>query len=448
MEFSLTAQNIFEDIQNQGGEVYIVGGSVRDYLLGDEDKTDVDVEIYGLTYDELYQILSSYGYVNTFGKAFAIMQLDHLKGYDFALPRQEFKVGQTHQDFKIDIDPFLSKEKAVQRRDLTINGLMYSFKTAEILDFVGGQEDIKNRIARCIHKDTFIEDPLRVLRVAQMISRFGLSVEDETKKLCQTMVQQGMLDHLAIERIYDEYCKILMSPKPSLGFEFLKEIDALPPYLKELITTNQRLDYHPEGDVFTHTMLVLDVAALSKHKADEPLSFMWSCLLHDIGKPAVTTEDGHAPGHNMSGVDAFKDVNLIQSQKQRKYIKTMIQYHMHLMNMSLNNAKDLKFLRLLKEIDGRVSLNDLVLISRCDKLGRGKVAYGQYDSFDEYIEDHITRLGNKAPKAMIDGELLLKEGFKQSKDFSKILDEAYDLQLQGLDSETIIRSLKKIYDKR
>ena len=448
MKFSKLAKEIFDDILKHEGKVYIVGGSIRDYIMGEKHGHDMDVEIYRLSYQELYDILSKYGIVSTFGKTFAIMQLDNLKGYDFALPRQEKKTGDKHQDFEVSIDPFLPLDKAIQRRDLTMNALMYDYENDQIIDLCHGLEDIKKRVIRCVNKDTFIEDPLRVLRIAQFISRFQMSVDHETLKLCQTMVKNKMLEHLSLERVYEEYCKILMSQKPSLGFEFLRDIDALPPYLKALTKTKQRADYHPEGDVFTHTMLVIDVAALSKYKVDEPLMFMWSCLLHDIGKPRVTTHDGHAPGHHDAGVEVFKQVNMISSKKQRQYIATMIMYHMHLMNMVRNHAKDLSFLRLLKKIEGKISLNDLICISRCDKLGRGEVAYQQYNDFEEFINDKIERLGCEAPQALIDGNLLIENGFKDEKNFKDILNEAYDLQLQGLDKERILRSLMKKYESR
>ncbi|MEG0451864.1 MAG: HD domain-containing protein [Coprobacillus sp.] len=448
MKLNKLAEDIFQDILNQGGQVYIVGGSVRDMVMGIDNQKDIDVEVYHLSYQELYDVLSRYGNVNTFGKSFAIMQLDKLKGYDFALPRKEIKAGVKHQDFDIIIDQNMSIEKAVLRRDLTINALMFDYQSQEIIDLYHGLDDIQNRIIRCVDKETFIEDPLRVLRIAQFIARFEMTVEKETFDLCVDMVKAGMLEHLSIERVYQEYCKILMSPKPSLGFEFLKQIHALPFYLQDLVTTSQRLDYHPEGDVFTHTMLVIDVAALMKEKTDEPLSFMWSCLLHDIGKPIVTTSDGHAPLHNEAGVEVFKKVNIIQSHKQREYISTMIMYHMHLMNMAKNNARDISYLRLLKKIDDKISMNDLIYISRCDKLGRGRVSYEQYDIFEEFIEDKLNRLKDKAVKPIINGNILIENGFDKSSLFKEILNEAYDLQLQGLNTESILRSLKKKYESR
>lgn len=448
MEFSLLARKVFDDILSHGGKVYIVGGCVRDEVMGQAVGHDIDVEVYGMQYQQLHDLLMKYGTVNTFGASFAIMQLDSLPGYDFAMPRQEKKSGHKHQDFEINIDPYLPLEKAIQRRDLTMNALMYDYQNQTLIDLCGGQNDIENKVIRCVNPKSFIEDPLRVLRIAQFKARFEMQVEEETFQLCTQMVEKQMLKHLPIERVYDEYCKILMSDHPSLGFEFLRDIKALPPYLEALTKTHQRLDYHPEGDVFTHTMLVIDVAALMKDKCDEPLSFMWSCLLHDIGKPIVTTPEGHAPGHNESGVEVFQEVKLITSKKQRQYIETMIMYHMHLMNMARNHSRDIKYLRLLKNIEGKVSMNDLIYISCCDKLGRGKVAYEQYNEFLRFIDDKKIRLGTVALPPLINGRDLLENGFKQSYEMKKILEEAYDLQLQGYTKEQILRSLRKRYEQR
>lgn len=446
MKIHQLAEEIFNEILSQGGLVYIVGGSVRDYVLDIPNGHDIDVEIYHMTYQKLYDLLSQYGHVNTFGKSFAIMQLDKLPHYDFALPRKERKTGEKHQDFEVMIDPNLPIEKAIQRRDLTMNALMYDYQNQQIIDLCHGLEDIEQKIIRCVNPQTFKEDPLRVLRIAQFAARFEMTVEEKTKALCQQMVQDHLLEHLSIERVYQEYCKILMSHRPSIGFTFLKEINALPDYLQVLTTTHQRLDYHPEGNVFNHTMLVIDIAALCRDKVDEPLWFMWACLLHDIGKPLVTTVEGHAPKHNEAGVEVFKSVQIIQSKRQREYIETMIMYHMHLMNMSRNHSRDIKYLRLLKNIENKISLNDLIWISCCDKLGRGRVIYQQYHDFWNFINDKMDRLGTKAPKAIINGYDLIENGFVEDKKMKEVLDEAYDLQLQGMNKEKILRSLKKKYE--
>ena len=445
MKYSSFVKNIFDDICHHGGQVYFVGGCVRDDILGYETH-DYDVEVYHLNYHQLHDLLSKYGHVNTFGKSFAIMQLDTLPHYDFALPRREYKIGEKHQDFEVDIDPDLPLDKAILRRDLTMNALMYDYQKDCIIDLCRGLDDIKHRIIRVVDENTFIEDPLRVLRVAQFASRFQMEIDEKTYQLCQQMVQEHMLDHLSIERIYQEYCKILMSPKPSIGFRFLSDINALPFYLEDLKKTHQRSDFHPEGSVFNHTLMVLDVAAKMKEKVDEPLSFMWSCLLHDIGKPIVTTVEGHAPLHNEAGVQLFEKVDLIQSKKQRQYIRTMIMYHMHLMNMSRHGSKDHRYLRLLKLIDKKVSLNDLIWMSYCDKVGRGRVVESQIDVFWDYIQDKKERLTDQAIEAIVDGNDLIQEGFTHHHQFKDILEEAYELQLQGMKKEKILRRLKKKYE--
>lgn len=447
MKISNQAKVIFDAILAVGGYVYIVGGSVRDMCMGIVEEHDIDVEVYGLTYQQLYDVLKQYGNVYTVGRSFAIMQVDCLNGYDFALPRTEKKIGNGHSDFDVIVDPYLPLEKSIQRRDLTMNALLYDYQTDKIIDLCHGIEDIKSKVIRCVQPEKFVEDPLRVLRIAQFVARFEMTVESKTKDLCKKMVASQMLKSLSIERTYHEYCRILMAPKPSLGFEFLKDIKALPDFLENQVSTPQRLDYHPEGNVFSHTMLVIDIAALMKYKTDQPLWFMWSCLLHDIGKPLVTTKEGHAPLHQQAGVNVFKKMNLIQSKKQRKYIEMMILHHMDLAQMARNHSRDITFLRLLKKIEGTVSLKDLMYLSCCDKLGRGRVFYDQYNDFLNYIDDLTSRLGNQAQKPLISGNDLIENDFKNYKDFCYLLNEAYDLQLQGLSRERILRSLKKKYGK-
>jgi tRNA nucleotidyltransferase (CCA-adding enzyme) len=440
---SYKADIVFKDIYESGGYVYIVGGTIRDYLLHIDNSHDIDVEVYHLTYEQLKQILSRHGYVNTFGKSFAIMQLDSLPGYDFALPRKEKRIGLKHSDFDIIVDKDLSINQAVKRRDITINALMYDYQKDEIIDVVDGINDLNNGIIRMVNPTTFQEDPLRILRIAGFISRFDMTVDKKTKQYCKKMVNDGMLEHLSIERIYEEYKKILMSNHPSVGFEFLKDINALPDYLYNLINCDQRRDYHPEGSVWNHTMLVVDLASQCKEYVDNPEGFMWSCLLHDIGKPLVTTPTGSSPLHNEAGVKVFKDVNMIQNKKLRQYIETMIMYHMHLMNMARHHSSDVKYLRLLGFIDKKISLSDLMFISVCDKLGRGYFAEKQYVEFLDYMNDKISRLGRLALKPIITGKDLIDNGFNDYHLYKELLNKAYDLQLNGMKKDKIIKALRK-----
>ena len=447
MNISPELKDILDKIISMGGHPYLVGGCVRDYVLGLECH-DYDIEVYHMNEECLCEALGCFGFVSQVGKSFAVYKIAHLNDYDFALPRTERKTGHTHKEFSIEIDPDMTLLQAIQRRDLTMNALMYDYQNDKIIDLCDGINDIQNKIIRCVNKETFIEDPLRVLRIAQFISRFDMTCEKETKRLCQDMVKQGMLDYLSIERIYEEYCKILMSLKPSLGFEFLKDIQALPSYINDLIHTHQRKDYHSEGNVFNHTMLVLDVGALIKHKTSNPLGFMWACLLHDIGKAKVTTPDLKSPYHASVGAKMFNEINMIKSHSLRQYIRILIEYHMTLMNIARHKKGRYAYYKVLKGIDGIVPLYDLYYISCADKLGRGSVYIDEYNESLAYIDQLIKDYGTQALTPVVGGKDLIELGFEEKNKYKEMLDMAYDLQLLGHNKEEIYRRLKKEYDKR
>ncbi len=447
MNISPELKEILDAIVRNGGHPYLVGGCVRDYVLG-LPCYDYDIEVFEMTSETLVEVLSQFGCVSQVGKSFAVYKIAHMNEYDFALPRTEMKTGHTHKDFIVQTDPYLPIEKAIQRRDLTMNALMYDYKNNKLIDLCHGVSDIKNNIIRCVNKETFIEDPLRVLRIAQFISRFDMHTDEETLNLCKHMVKTGMLDYLSKERIYEEYCKILMSGKPSLGFEFLKEINALPSYIENLIYTMQRKDYHSEGNVFNHTMLVLDVGALIKHKTSNPLGFMWACLLHDIGKAKVTTPDLKSPYHALEGAKMFNDIQIIKSNDLRKYIRVLIEYHMTLMNIARHKKGSYAYYKVLKAIDGIVPVMDLYYISCADKLGRGSIFIDEYNESLDYLDTLIEQCGQTALTAIIGGKDLIEEGFINQNQYKDILNEAYDLQLLGHNKEEIYRRLKKKYDKR
>ena len=443
--FPPLVKNIFKDVDEKGGSVFLVGGIVRDMLVyGNVDYHDVDIEVYGLTVEQLENILSNYGHVNCIGKSFGILKLDILPNYDFALPRTETKVGKYHKDFEIEVDKNLDFKKAASRRDLTINALMYEVKTGKLYDYFHGIEDLNKRTLRMVNEKTFSEDPLRVLRLAQFASRLDFCIEPNTKKICKEMAGKGLLNSLSNERVFNEYNKLLLSNRPSIGLTFLKEIKAILPCLDVLSETMQRLDYHPEGDVWRHTLLVIDLAALCKHKTANPLGFMWGALLHDIGKPLVTTKEGHAPKHNEAGVKIFNQQlkSLIPDKKLQKYIKTIILYHMHLMNMVRNGAKDYSYFKILKGIDGIVSIQDLILITKCDKLGRYKDEHENINHFDFVMKKKMVQLGTVAQLPLIDGNDLKLLGIEQSSKYQELLDWAYDLQLKGQDKASILKMIK------
>ena len=308
------------DSLSKKGRIYLVGGIVRDYLLYHQvDYHDVDVEIYDLEIEEIDAILSKYGHVNRIGKSFGILKLDTLPHFDFAMPRKESKSGKTHREFDVTVCKNLDLKEACRRRDFTINAFMYDYKNDQILDFYNGKVDLQKGILKMIDEKTFQEDPLRILRLAQFMARFEMKADKKTKEVCQRMVQKGELDYLSKERLLQEYTNLLLSIHPSIGLKFLLEIGAIIEPLETLVTCPQRLDFHPEGNVMNHTLLVVDLAALCRQKTSWPLAFMWSALLHDIGKPLVTTPEGKAPGHNESGVQVFNQYfNHFFENKKRK----------------------------------------------------------------------------------------------------------------------------------
>lgn len=179
------AKKIAEMVEKRGGRTFFVGGLVRDKFLDKKNK-DVDIEIHNITSNDLKEVLNSLGAITTMGSSFGIFGL---KGFDIdiAQPRTEKAIGRGHKDFEVFVDPFIGFDKAARRRDFTINALMEDVLTGEILDFFGGQEDIKNRIIRHVDAQTFIEDPLRVLRAARFAARFEFTIAKETIELAKTM---------------------------------------------------------------------------------------------------------------------------------------------------------------------------------------------------------------------------------------------------------------------
>ena len=282
------AKKVAELVCQAGGRAYYVGGFVRDALLNIHNK-DIDIEVHGISHEDLEKILDSLGERITIGESFGVF---NLKGYslDIAMPRKEEARGQGHRDFAIFVNPFIGTEAAARRRDFTVNSLMQDVLTGEIIDHFGGLEDLNKGILCHVNDASFPEDPLRVLRGAQFAARFRLKVAEETLQLCRSMD----LTHLPGERIEGELKKALLkAERPSLFFEILRQMEQLDvwfPELKALIGVGQHAVYHAEGDVWNHTMMVLDEAAKLRHRADNPYWFMLSALVHDFGKAVATAE--------------------------------------------------------------------------------------------------------------------------------------------------------------
>lgn len=284
------AKEIAKKAELMGGKTYLVGGFVRDILMNKEPN-DIDIEIFGIEEQKLQEVLKSVGSLKDITSSFEIYNLTG-SNLDITLPRSSDDT----------VNPFISEKEAAKRRDFTMNTVMKNVLGGEILDFYGGAKDIENKIIRATCDESFSADPLRVFRMADFCARFNFTPDEHTKELAMEVD----LSNLKRERVFEELKKALLkSEKPSVFFETLKEINGLDvwfPEVKALINIEQNPKWHPEGNVWNHTMLVLNEAVKLKDDAKEPFNFMLLALFHDLGKAVSTTvKDGKiiSRGHDV-----------------------------------------------------------------------------------------------------------------------------------------------------
>jgi tRNA nucleotidyltransferase (CCA-adding enzyme) len=280
---------IVRELHAAGYRAFVVGGAVRDALLGNQHK-DFDIEVYGVAYDQLAGILARHGRVDLVGKSFGVVKLNG--EFDFSVPRRDSKFGLHHRDFQTTFDSDISPREAASRRDFTINAMAYDPVTQELLDFFGGAEDLKNRVLRAT-SEAFAEDPLRVLRGMQFACRFDLTLEAGTAAMCQSVV--GHFDTIARERVADEFMKwAVKSAHPGRVAEYLKASgwEVHFPEIARLAGVQQDPHWHPEGDVGTHTMFVVDAAARVATRegleGDDRAVLLFAALSHDFAKATTT----------------------------------------------------------------------------------------------------------------------------------------------------------------
>lgn len=284
---------ILKDLDAAGFRAVIVGGAVRDALLGFVPK-DFDVEVYGIGYDDLAAFLARYGRVDLVGKSFGVVKVfrSAMGGVDFSVPRRESKIGVRHQDFHTTFDESITAREAASRRDFTINAIAYDPVRDEILDFFGGRRDLDNRVLRAT-SDAFREDPLRVLRGMQLACRFDLIVDSATAQVSRSIAHE--YNTLPRERIAEEFMKwAVKGERPGRIAEYLAATGWMIhfPEIEALAAVPQDPSWHPEGDVSTHTMLVLDAAARIARResleGDERAVLLFSALCHDFAKATTT----------------------------------------------------------------------------------------------------------------------------------------------------------------
>ena len=444
---------IIETISNrlkaEDAKAIVVGGSVRDHFLNLPIK-DYDIEVYGLdTMEELEKILSEFGSVNLVGKSFGVLKFVHEnEEYDFSFPRMESKVSKGHRGFDVQIDGKMSYREAAKRRDFTINAMGYDIEEKAFLDPFNAQIDIDKQILRHIDDKSFIEDPLRVYRAVQFCARFSYDLADETKVLCKDMIAKRMLEELPSERVYVELKKLLLkAKKPSVGFELMRELGVLQyfPELQAIINVPQDPKWHPEGDVWVHTMMTLDAMhqelEIRNEKLEindkQKLKLLFAILCHDFGKASTTAFDEEkgrirAIGHEAAGVEPTRNF-MYRLTDEHDFIDSvlpLVEYHLMPSQFYKNGAKS----KAIRRLATKVNIEELVIVSKADFLGRTSedALSGVYEA-GEWLLDKAKdlKVQNKPLDNLLQGRDLIALGLEPSPEFTRILDEVYELQIEG-----------------
>src|SRR5260370_13824724 len=283
---------IVRDLHAAGFRALIVGGAVRDALLGIGSK-DVDIEVYGISYDRLAELLAAHGRTDLVGKSFGVVKLSGAGGnFDFSVPRRDNKIGRGHRDFQSTFDPSITRSEAASRRDFTINAMAFDPVSGEVLDFFGGEADLKQRVLRAT-SEAFAEDPLRVLRGMQFACRFDLVLDPATANVSQSIADQCAT--IPKERVAEEFMKwAVKSSHPGRLANYLVETGWMEhfPEIQRMLGVPQDPEWHPEGDVGVHTMLVVDAAARIAERAglegDDRAVLLFAALSHDFAKADTT----------------------------------------------------------------------------------------------------------------------------------------------------------------
>lgn len=433
-EFQKVVLEIARDVHLAGGRAHLVGGCVRDAILGMNPK-DLDIEVFGIEPSHLEELLTKKYEIVKVGKAFGVLKLkDH--NVDISIPRKESKSGKGHKGFMIEGDPHMSYEEAASRRDFTINSIAYDPLFELLVDPYKGKEDLENRVLKHV-SDKFSEDPLRVLRGMQLVARFEMKVSHTTMALCSKIEPEG----LSKERIFEEWAKlILKGKKPSLGLDFLKECGWIEyyPELEALIGCEQDPIWHPEGDAWVHTLFCLDDFAKDRVGDDwEDLVVGFAVLLHDIGKPVTTFKDEEgrirSPRHDVDGVSiAEKFLRRMTDNKDLiESVLVLVETHMRPVEILKTEASDAAINRLVNKIDGRIER--LMRVVSADFGGCPKPDKAEFEEglawFNRKLKE--LKIKNSAPKPIILGRHLMEKGMQPGPEFKKILEACFEAQLDA-----------------
>jgi len=382
---------IFDKLKNNRLKPVIVGGFIRDAVLEIKSK-DIDIEVYGeLSFEKLQDLLKEFGSVNIVGKSFGVCKLKFQEyDLDFSLPRTDNKAGRGHKGFKIDIDPSIDFKTAASRRDFTINSIGYDVIEKKILDPFDGLNDLKNKILKAVNLESFIQDPLRVLRAAQFCARFDLNIENTLFEACKDMVSKNMLTELPKERVFEEIKKLLLkSQKPSYGFRLLKEFGT---------------------DLYTQDAIVTDeIAKRLTPDSKTNLTLMLAGLCYNL---------------NLKQTNEFI-LKLTHEKELFKDVSLLIEAYRQVETVSIKDISDY----FLYKLAAKVKISEILILSESVYLTKNRSR--RYEIGEEiYKRAKELNILNKKLPPILGGSDLLKLGFAPSEQFSKILNEAYEAQMR------------------
>ena len=419
-------------IRRAGGRTWLVGGCLRDLVL-DRQPCDLDLEISGLQPGQLHAVLSEHFTVQFVGKAFGVFKLQGLP-VDISIPSRLLTDQASVPGLLRQSDPDMDIDEALARRDFTMNAMAWDPDTLEFRDPFNGRADLDAQVLRHA-SDRFDEDPLRVLRGMQLAARFGLSAAPETVALCKTVTQDGQ----ASERIWEEWKKLLLhGMTPSLGLQFLSDCGWLRfyPELAALQGCAQDPIWHPEGDVWIHTLHCLDWFALERTgHHDDDLIVGLGILCHDFGKPATTTTDfGRitSRGHEPEGEAPTRHFleRLTNQDDLINEVMPLVLCHLRPRALHDANASDSAVRRLARQVK---RIDRLVRVARADHAGRPPKPFDGFPA-GAWLLERARRLEveDQAPITLVMGRHLLELGVQPGPDMGQLLDACYEAQLDGL----------------
>ena len=430
------AVSIAKAVRDAGGRALVVGGWVRDHLRDPgHEPTNLDLEVFGVPAASLRALLETFGRVEAVGESFQVYKIGAI---DVSLPRRDSKAGRGHRGFIVSGDPDMSIEEAARRRDFTVNAISWDPLNGDYFDPFDGRGDLERRVLRVVDPETFADDSLRVLRAVQFAARLEFTLDEATAALCR----QIPLDDLPAERVWGELEKLLLAAKrPSIGFALaldLGVIDQILPEMKPLLGCEQEPEWHPEGDVWVHTLMVIDKARELNGDLDRArlITVMLGAVCHDLGKPATTAfldgrirslnheEAGVAP--TISLLDRL-NIHTIDGFDVRAQVIGLTAHHLKPgMLRKAENVSDGAFRRLAQKVD----LELLARLARADCLGRT----GDFDcSAMDWFLERARALGveHRPPAPLLMGRHLLEMGLSPGPRVGEILQQVYEKQLDG-----------------